>query len=246
MTMPSIRTPHLSEEDLVLAYYRDLPAAEQAAAEAHLAACESCRAAGRDLVETLGLVDAVAGRRSAAGVRAGDVGAGAGGAARPRRAAWRAWFVPRWAWAAAGAGAGRWRRSWPAAGRGARHGAPTPSADRVRRGVGTGRDDARADPARRRRRSLRSLADGAGRAGQRRPAQSLPRRRAGPAADLVSTNRVIRQSAADAGRTSDGRAARRPGARAVGSGQRRRRETAAELGWCGRESSRGEFCSACG
>jgi hypothetical protein len=52
------RADHLGDDDLVLAYYRELPAAEQAQADAHLAACEACRDARTRLVQTLGLVDA--------------------------------------------------------------------------------------------------------------------------------------------------------------------------------------------
>jgi len=44
---------HLSEEQLILHYY--LEAGDEAAIEAHLAACESCRASFRELQQTLSL-----------------------------------------------------------------------------------------------------------------------------------------------------------------------------------------------
>ena len=98
----------------MLAYYRELPAPDQAAADNHLAACETCRAARTQLVETLGLVDAAPAAEAPPGFE--RVMWARVEAALPPPSGLRAWFVPRWALAAAGAAvvvvaafvAGRW------------------------------------------------------------------------------------------------------------------------------------------
>jgi hypothetical protein len=50
-------TPHLSEDDLVLHYYGELPAAEDAAAASHLGSCHRCSADYARLQRVLGAVD---------------------------------------------------------------------------------------------------------------------------------------------------------------------------------------------
>ena len=204
----------------MLAYYRELPAPDQAAADNHLAACETCRAARTQLVETLGLVDAAPAAEAPPGferVMWARVAGGVAAAVGPARVVH----------AALGAGGG-WR------GRGGRGGvcrrpvvgwSGDTAADRDRRGDGTGQRHARADSAGRRWRSLRSLADGAGRAGQRRPVAGRDsRRRAAPGGRSgVDQPRDPPVGRGRRGR-SDGRAARGSRAGAAGSGQRRRRE----------------------
>lgn len=198
MTTESPR--HLSEDDLVLAHYRELPAAEQAQAEAHLAGCEHCRHARERLVETLGLVDAAPAAEAPPGferVMWARVQAGLD-EARQRRA----WFLPRWAWAGSGIAAlavvaflaGRWT------------GAPTAPASAVATAPAAVSDTAGGTSV-----PERVLLVAAGDHFDRTqmvlaelvnadPAQAgiLDAERA-RAADLVSTNRVIRQSAEAAG-----------------------------------------------
>ena len=197
MTTESPR--HLSEEDLVLAQYRELPAAEQAQAEAHLADCEACRDARERLVETLGLVDAAPAAEAPPGferVMWARVQARLDDARQPR-----GWFLPRWVWAGSGIAAlalvaflaGRWS------------GAPTPAPSVAGApGAVTGAAGGDSVPDRvllvaagdhfdRTQMVLAELVNAD-------PAQAgiLDSERA-RAADLVSTNRVIRQSAEAAG-----------------------------------------------
>jgi hypothetical protein len=197
MTTESPR--HLSEEDLVLAHYRELPAADQAQAEAHLSGCETCRHARERLVETLGLVDTAPDADAPPGferVMWARVQARLDDARQPR-----GWFLPRWAWAGSGIAAlalvaflaGRWSGAPPPAPTVA--GAP---------GAVTGAASGDSVPERvllvaagdhfdRTQMVLAELVNAD-------PAQAgiLDSERA-RAADLVSTNRVIRQSAEAAG-----------------------------------------------
>jgi hypothetical protein len=195
MTESPLSRPHLTEETLVLAHYRDLPPPEQSAADAHLAACEPCREAERRLVQTLGLVDAAPAPEPPPGFE--RVMWARVQAALPDRqpAGWRAWLAPRWAVAAgavvlvaAAFVAGRWS------------GAPVPtpateSAEVIPAGDVRERVllVAAGDHFDRTQMVLAELVNAD-------PAQVgiLDAERA-RAADLVSTNRVIRQSAAAAG-----------------------------------------------
>ncbi len=86
---------HLSDEELVLLYYGE--ARHRAAAAEHLAACQTCRAACRELESFLGQVEAPMPERDQ------DYGRQVWARLRPRledarRSPWR-W--PRWAWAGA-------------------------------------------------------------------------------------------------------------------------------------------------
>jgi hypothetical protein len=195
MNQPNPPSPHLSEETLVLAHYRDLPASEQAAADEHLQACGQCREADARLVETLGLVDAAPPSEPPEGFE--RVMWARVQAALPERrpAGWASWLAPRWAFAAgavvlaaAAFLAGRWS------------GVPvTPPATETAAVV---TDDglqervllvAAGDHFDRTQMVLAELVNAD-------PSQPgiLDTERA-RAADLVSTNRVIRQSAAAAG-----------------------------------------------
>jgi hypothetical protein len=51
---------HLSDDDLALHYYGEMPAAEEAAAAAHLASCGACRGEYTRLQRVLGIVDETA------------------------------------------------------------------------------------------------------------------------------------------------------------------------------------------
>jgi hypothetical protein len=51
------RHGHLSEDDLVLHYYGEMPAGEEAAAAAHLGSCAACHAEYTSLQRTLGAID---------------------------------------------------------------------------------------------------------------------------------------------------------------------------------------------
>ena len=51
---------HLSEDELILHYYGELPASDRDGAEAHLAACDRCAAARRALADALGAVNGTA------------------------------------------------------------------------------------------------------------------------------------------------------------------------------------------
>ena len=195
MTESPLTPPHLTEETLVLAHYRDLPPPEQAAADAHLEACEPCREAEQRLVQTLGLVDAAPAPEPPPGFE--RVMWARVQAALPERqaAGWRAWLAPRWAVAAgavvlvaAAFVAGRWS------------GAPVPTPATGTAAVipaGDVRERvllvAAGDHFDRTQMVLAELVNAD-------PAQAgiLDADRA-RAADLVSTNRVIRQSAAAAG-----------------------------------------------
>ncbi len=198
MTVPSRPAPHLSEEDLVLAYYRELPAREQSSAEEHLADCEACREARARLVETLGLVDAAPAAEPPPGFER-VMWARVQAALPPAQPSGvLAWFTPRWVMAAAAASlllvaflAGRWSGAPPQA--------PTPATETA--AVTTPASDtperillvAAGDHFDRTQMVLAELVNAD-------PAQAgiLDVERA-RAADLVSTNRVIRQSASDAG-----------------------------------------------
>src|SRR5918993_5557892 len=48
---------HLTEDDLVLHYYGELPSAEETAAAAHLGACATCRTEYTSLQRVLGAID---------------------------------------------------------------------------------------------------------------------------------------------------------------------------------------------
>ena len=195
MTVPSIPSAHLSEEDLVLAYYRELPAPDQAAADNHLAACETCRAARTQLVETLGLVDAAPAAEAPPGFE--RVMWARVEAALPPPSGLRAWFVPRWALAAAGAAvvvvaafvAGRWSGGVVTPPPTETVAVTAPASDTPERILLV----AAGDHFDRSQMVLAELVNAD-------PSQAgiLDAERA-RAADLVSTNRVIRQSAADAG-----------------------------------------------
>ncbi|MGE0362682.1 MAG: hypothetical protein AB7H93_15880 [Vicinamibacterales bacterium] len=191
-------SPHLSEEDLVLAYYRELPAAEQVDADDHLAACQRCRDSRARLVETLGLVDAAAPAEPPPGFE--RVMWARVQAALPGRHAAPWWVMPRWMLAGAGAMAvvavaflaGRW-----SGGQGV---APTPAPANQTATAATPADTserillvAAGDHFDRTQMVLAELVNAD-------PAQTgiLEAERA-RAADLVSTNRVIRQSATAAG-----------------------------------------------
>lgn len=198
--MTTSNVPHLSEEDLVLAYYRELPAAEQVDADDHLAACESCRDNRARLVETLGLVDAAAPAEPPPGFER-VMWARVEAALPPRTTApW--WVMPRWMFAGAGALglvvvaflAGRWSNG-PT---------PTPTASPATAAATTAATPAADTPERillvaagdhfdRTQMVLAELVNAD-------PTQPgiLDAERA-RAADLVSTNRVIRQSATEAG-----------------------------------------------
>ena len=192
--------PHLSEEDLVLAYYRDLPAAEQAAADAHLAACDACRDARARLVETLGLVDAVPAAEAPPGFER-VMWAKVQAALEERPA--RGWFVPRWAWAGSAVTAlavvaflaGRWSGAPGTVAPATSPAAATTTASAPDAGDGAERIllVAAGDHFDRTQMVLAELVNAD-------PSQAgiLDTERA-RAADLVSTNRVIRQSAEAAG-----------------------------------------------
>ena len=195
MTESPLSPPHLTEETLVLAHYRDLPPSEQAAADAHLEACEPCREAEQRLVQTLGLVDAAPAPEPPPGFE--RVMWARVQAALPERqaAGWRAWLAPRWTVAAGAAVlvaaafvAGRWS------------GVPVPTPATETAAVLPASDVrervllvAAGDHFDRTQMVLAELVNAD-------PAQAgiLDADRA-RAADLVSTNRVIRQSAAAAG-----------------------------------------------
>ena len=51
---------HLSEDDLILLYYGEADAADEAPMHAHLSSCEACRAVWQELGHTLKLVDTAA------------------------------------------------------------------------------------------------------------------------------------------------------------------------------------------
>lgn len=195
MTQPIPSSPHLSEETLVLAHYRDLPASEQAAAEAHLQSCDQCRGADARLVETLGLLDSAPPSEPPEGFER-VMWARVQAALPERRAAGlAAWLAPRWAFAAgavvlaaAAFLAGRWS------------GVPvTPPATETAAVAADGSLQERVllvaagDHFDRTQMVLAELVNG----DPSRPG-ILDAERA-RAADLVSTNRVIRQSAAAAG-----------------------------------------------
>jgi hypothetical protein len=193
MTESSDLPRHLTEENLVLAHYRDLPPADQAAADEHLESCEACRAVEQRLVQTLGLVDAAPAPEPPPGFE--RVMWARVQAALPERrvAGWPAWLMPRWAFAAGALVAiafvaGRWS------------GTPvTPPATNSAEVVPAGDVRERVllvaagDHFDRTQMVLAELVNAD-------PAQGgiLDAERA-RAADLVSTNRVIRQSAAAAG-----------------------------------------------
>jgi len=199
MTTPT--EPHLSEEDLVLAYYRELPAVEQVSADDHLAVCDDCRVRRARLVETLGLVDAAAPAEPPPGFE--RVMWARVQAALPERHGAPWWVLPRWMLAGAAAMAlagvaflaGRWTGApGPVS-------APAPAPATETAAVAAPAGDA----------AERILLVAAGEHFDRTqmvlaelvnadPAQAgiLDAERA-RAADLVSTNRVIRQSAAAAG-----------------------------------------------
>lgn len=188
-------SPHLSEETLVLAHYRDLPVSEQAAAEAHLQACDQCRDADARLVETLGLVDAAPPSEPPEGFERVMWARVQAKLPERRPVRWASWFAARWAFAAgavvlaaAAFLAGRWS------------GVPVASPATETAAVAT--DDglqervllvAAGDHFDRTQMVLAELVNAD-------PSQPgiLDTERA-RAADLVSTNRVIRQSAAAAG-----------------------------------------------
>ena len=195
MTVPQSPS-HLSEEDLVLAHYRELPAADQAAADAHLAGCEHCRTARARLVETLGLVDSAPAAEPPPGFERVMWARVQAALPAPEVAGWRAWFAPRWVMAASAASlllvaflAGRWSST------------PTPTPATETAAVTTPVSDtperillvAAGDHFDCTQMVLAELVNAD-------PAQAgiLDVERA-RAADLVSTNRVIRQSASDAG-----------------------------------------------
>jgi hypothetical protein len=188
---------HLAEDDLVLAYYRELPAAEQAHADAHLTECEACREARVRLVQTLGLVDAAPPAEAPPGFER-VMWARVQAALAPRRSGWRAALgLPQWALPMAAAlvlavgafVAGRWS------------GAPAPPSEAIATTAAVADDDA----------SERILLVAAGEHLDRTQMVLAELVNADPsrpgildaerarAADLVSTNRVIRQSAAAAG-----------------------------------------------
>jgi hypothetical protein len=196
MTESSLPSPHLTEETLVLAHYRDLPAPEQAAADAHLQTCGACREAEQRLVQTLGLVDAAPAPEPPPGFE--RVMWARVQAALPERqaAGWRAWLAPRWAFAAAAAAlvavafvAGRWSGAPVAPPPASETAAVLPPRDVQERVLLV----AAGDHFDRTQMVLAELVNAD-------PAQAgiLDADRA-RAADLVSTNRVIRQSAAAAG-----------------------------------------------
>ncbi|MGD9904049.1 MAG: zf-HC2 domain-containing protein [Vicinamibacterales bacterium] len=189
--------PHLSEEDLVLAYYRELPGDEQRAADAHLAVCAACRDGRARLVETLGLVDAAPPAEPPPGFERVMWARVQAGLAEQAPLRW--WALPRWAVAGAAAAvlvvaaflAGRWSGA-PAS--------PDPAPATIA-AVSTPPSDAperillvaAGDHFDRTQMVLAELVNAD-------PAQAgiLDAERA-RAADLVSTNRVIRQSAVAAG-----------------------------------------------
>jgi hypothetical protein len=199
MSQPIPPSPHLSEETLVLAHYRDLPTSEQAAAEAHLQACDQCREADARLVETLGLVDAAPPSEPPEGFERVMWARVQAKLPERRPVGWASGFAPRWAFAAgavvlvaAAFLAGRWS------------GVPvtTPATAPTTETAAFATDDglqervllvAAGDHFDRTQMVLAELVNAD-------PSQPgiLDAERA-RAADLVSTNRVIRQSAAAAG-----------------------------------------------
>ncbi len=193
MTTPS-RPAHLTEEDLVLAHYRELPDGEQRAADAHLAGCDACRESRDRLIDTLGLVDAAPPAEPPPGFE--RVMWARVEAALPPRSAAPWWAMPRWLMAGAAAAAvvvaaflaGRWS-SVPATPATETAAVTPPAADTPERIllVAAGEHFDRTQMV------LAELVNAD-------PTQPgiLDAERA-RAADLVSTNRVIRQSATDAG-----------------------------------------------
>jgi hypothetical protein len=196
MTESPLSPSHLTEETLVLAHYRDLPPLEQAAADAHLQSCEPCRDAEQRLVQTLGLVDEAPAPEPPPGFE--RVMWARVEAALPERrpAGWRAWLAPRWTLAAGAAAlvavafvTGRWSGTPVTPTPASETSAVMPAREMQERVLLV----AAGDHFDRTQMVLAELVNAD-------PAQVgiLDAERA-RAADLVSTNRVIRQSAAAAG-----------------------------------------------
>src|SRR5215211_2131168 len=84
---------HLNEDDLVLHYYGEMPAAEETAAAAHLGACADCQRSYASLQRVMAIVDsapaveAEPGFERIAWARLEPV------LAQSRRRGWLSWFV---------------------------------------------------------------------------------------------------------------------------------------------------------
>ena len=90
---------HLTDDDLVLHFYGELPRADEARVTEHLAACDACRAADAKLRGVLRLTDAVPDVEVRPGFER-DVWARLEPHLDAPRLGWRARFsAPRWAWA---------------------------------------------------------------------------------------------------------------------------------------------------
>src|SRR5512138_1170510 len=84
--------PHLKDDDLVLHYYGEMPAPEEARAESHLSACRTCQDSYTRLQRVMALVDSAPAAEPAEGFERVAWARLEPALHRPRQA-WLSWFV---------------------------------------------------------------------------------------------------------------------------------------------------------